>query len=80
MAMKGSTRKVELQRNELEDMLGRVPGWITRNGMILFIFLFALLRLCGKLILPHFSLTLMMGSFTITLHSNLKAQKLYHIE
>jgi multidrug resistance efflux pump len=43
MAMKGSTRKVELQRNELEDMLGRVPGWITRNGMILFVFLFALL-------------------------------------
>ncbi len=24
-------------------MLGRVPGWITRNGMILFVFLFALL-------------------------------------
>jgi HlyD family secretion protein len=43
MAKEGSTRKVELQRNELEDMLGRVPGWITRNGMILFAFLFALL-------------------------------------
>ncbi len=38
-----SARKVELQRNELEDMLGRVPGWITRNGMILFVILFALL-------------------------------------
>ena len=43
MTMKGSTRKVELQRNELEDMLGRVPGWITRNGMILFVFLFVLM-------------------------------------
>jgi len=43
MTKEGSARKVELQRNELEDMLGRVPGWITRNGMILFVFLFALL-------------------------------------
>ena len=43
MSKEGSAQKVELQRNELEDMLGRVPGWITRNGMILFIFLFALL-------------------------------------
>jgi HlyD family secretion protein len=39
----GSSRKVELQRNEIEDMLGRVPGWITRNGIILFLFLLALL-------------------------------------
>ena len=43
MTKEGSTRKVELQSNELEDMLGKVPGWITRNGMILFVFLFALL-------------------------------------
>ena len=43
MTKEGSARKVELQRNELEDMLGRVPGWITRNGIIVFIFLFALL-------------------------------------
>ncbi len=43
MSKEGSARKVELQRNELEDMLGRVPGWITRNGMILFVFLFVLL-------------------------------------
>ena len=43
MSEEGSARKVELQRNELEDMLGRVPGWITRNGMILFVILFALL-------------------------------------
>ena len=34
---------VELQSNEVEDMLGRVPGWITRNGIILFFFLLALL-------------------------------------
>ncbi len=43
MPEEGSARRVELQRNEIEDMLGRVPGWITKNGMILFIFLFALL-------------------------------------
>jgi multidrug resistance efflux pump len=43
MPREGSTRKVELQRNDIEDMLGRVPGWITRNGMILFLVLFALL-------------------------------------
>ena len=43
MPEEGSARRVELQRNELEEMLGRVPGWITRNGMILFFFLFALL-------------------------------------
>lgn len=43
MPKDGSARKVELQRNEVEDMLGRVPGWITRNGMIVFLFIFALL-------------------------------------
>jgi len=43
MSEEGSARKVELQRNELEAMLGRVPGWITRNGMVLFFILFALL-------------------------------------
>ena len=43
MAKAGSTRRVELQTNEVEDMLGRVPGWITRNGAILFLFLLALL-------------------------------------
>lgn len=43
MPQEGSARKVELQKNEVEDMLGRVPGWITRNGMILFVILFALL-------------------------------------
>jgi len=43
MDKEGSARKVELQSNELEDMLGRVPGWITRNGIILFVFLLAVL-------------------------------------
>ncbi len=43
MPKAGSSRRVELQRNEVEDMLGRVPGWITRNGIILFLFLMALL-------------------------------------
>jgi multidrug resistance efflux pump len=38
-----SSRKIELQSNEVEDMLGNVPGWITRNGSILFLFLLALL-------------------------------------
>jgi len=43
MPSKGSGRKVELQNTEMEDMLGRVPGWITRNGIILFSFLLFLL-------------------------------------
>lgn len=43
MPKAGSARRVELQRNEVEDMLGKVPGWITRNGIILFLFLLALL-------------------------------------
>jgi HlyD family secretion protein len=43
MDKEGKARKVELHRKELEDMLGRVPRWITRNGMILFVFFFILL-------------------------------------
>ena len=42
MPEKGSDRRVELKSNEVEDMLGKVPGWITRNGMILFVILFVL--------------------------------------
>ncbi|MDX2429926.1 MAG: HlyD family efflux transporter periplasmic adaptor subunit [Bacteroides sp.] len=38
-----SSRKIELQKREVEDMLGRVPSWITRNGMILFFVLLGLL-------------------------------------
>ena len=43
MPKAGSARRVELQSNEVEDILGRVPGWITRNGIILFLVLLALL-------------------------------------
>jgi multidrug resistance efflux pump len=43
MPSEGPGRKVELQNTEMEDMLGRVPGWITRNGIILFSFLVVLL-------------------------------------
>ena len=43
MSEEKSNRKIELQSKEVEDMLGRVPGWITRNGSILFLFLLALL-------------------------------------
>jgi len=38
-------RKIELKTDELEDMLGRVPGWITRNGTLLFLFLILLILL-----------------------------------
>lgn len=43
MPSEGPARKIELQSNEVEDMLGRVPGWITRNGIILFAVLIVLL-------------------------------------
>jgi len=43
MPSEGSPKKIELQNNEVEDMLGRVPGWITRNGIILFTVLIILL-------------------------------------
>ncbi|HDS07882.1 MAG TPA: biotin/lipoyl-binding protein, partial [Bacteroides sp.] len=43
MPSERSSGKVELQPQEIEDMLGKVPGWLTRNGIILFLFLLALL-------------------------------------
>ncbi len=43
MPEKKVSRKIELQNNEVEEMLGRVPAWITRNGIVLFLFLLALL-------------------------------------
>lgn len=43
MPSEGSAKNIELQSNEVEDMLGRVPGWITRNGILLFAFLIVLL-------------------------------------
>jgi len=36
-------RRIELHSSEVEDMLGKVPGWITRNGSLLFLALLALL-------------------------------------
>lgn len=38
-----ASRKIELQKRQVEDMLGRVPSWITRNGMIMFLVLLMLL-------------------------------------
>lgn len=43
MPEKEPIRKIELQENEVEDMLGRIPSWITRNGTLLFLFLLVLL-------------------------------------
>ncbi|HER09670.1 MAG TPA: HlyD family efflux transporter periplasmic adaptor subunit [Bacteroides sp.] len=43
MPSERSSGKVELQGQEIDDMLGKVPGWLTRNGVILFLFLLALL-------------------------------------
>lgn len=43
MPEKETIRKIELQENEVEDMLGRIPSWITRNGTLLFLFLLVLL-------------------------------------
>lgn len=38
--------KVELRSDEVEDILGKVPGWVTRNG-ILMLFLVVLLLIAG---------------------------------
>ncbi len=43
MPEEANERPIELKEQELEDLLGRVPGWITRNGTLLFVFLMALL-------------------------------------
>ena len=47
-----SARKIELQKREVEDMLGRVPSWITRNGMILF-FILVLLLVFGSWVFKY---------------------------
>ncbi len=44
--MMNDQRKVELRSEEVEDILGKVPGWITRNG-ILMLFIVAVLLLIG---------------------------------
>ncbi len=40
-------KKVELRSEEVEDILGNVPGWITRNGILMF-FVFTVLLLLGS--------------------------------
>jgi len=35
--------KIELRSQEVSDILGRVPGWVTRNGSLLFTFVILLL-------------------------------------
>jgi multidrug resistance efflux pump len=43
MPEKETYKNVELQGGEVEDMLGRVPAWITRNGTLMFLLLVGLL-------------------------------------
>ena len=43
MSSEKNERRIELHSSEVEDMLGKVPGWITRNGSLLFLALLALL-------------------------------------
>lgn len=45
MDQEDSKRKHELRSEEVEDILGRVPSWITRNGIILFAALILLMFL-----------------------------------
>ena len=44
--MEDGQKKVELRSEEVEDILGKVPGWITRNG-ILMLFSIVVLLLLG---------------------------------
>lgn len=38
-------KKIELRSEEVEDILGRVPGWVTRNGIVMLFAVIALLIL-----------------------------------
>lgn len=38
-------KKIELRSEEVEDILGRVPGWVTRNGIVMLFAVIALLLL-----------------------------------
>lgn len=38
-------KKIELRSEEIEDILGRVPGWVTRNGVVMLFAVVALLIL-----------------------------------
>lgn len=48
--MSDESKKVELRSDEVEDILGRVPGWMTRNGIVM-LFLFVLVMLLGSWII-----------------------------
>lgn len=47
-----SPKNIELHHKEVEDILGKVPGWITRNGIVLFCFL-VLLLLVGSWVFKY---------------------------
>lgn len=38
-------RKIELRSEEIEDILGKVPGWVTRNGIVMLFAVVAILLL-----------------------------------
>jgi HlyD family secretion protein len=38
-------KNIELRSEEVEDILGKVPGWVTRNGILMLFFIVALLLL-----------------------------------
>jgi len=41
--MSEEKRKIELRSDEVEDILGKVPGWVTRNGILIFFLVISLL-------------------------------------
>lgn len=41
--MDEKSRKIELRSDEVEDILGKVPGWITRNGILLLFLVISIL-------------------------------------
>jgi multidrug resistance efflux pump len=43
--MEDEQKKVELRSEEVEDILGKVPGWITRNGILMLVIVVAILLL-----------------------------------
>jgi multidrug resistance efflux pump len=43
--MSEENKQIELRSEEVEDILGRVPGWITRNGILMLFFILLLLLL-----------------------------------
>jgi HlyD family secretion protein len=38
-------KNIELRSDEMEDILGKVPGWVTRNGILMLFFIVTLLLL-----------------------------------